>query len=131
MKKLRPRAASRSSRKKSKSPSVRMSSPDAAVVLCTVPNVEAAEKLAHTLVAEGLVACVNLVPQVRSVYRWEGRVCDEAEVLLVIKTRASAFKRVEARVKALHSYSVPEIIRLDVAAGHAPYLEWLVAATGG
>lgn len=100
--------------------------PGVAVVLVTAPDAEKAAALARTLVDEHLIACANLVPAVRSIYRWQGKVCDESEVLLVMKTRATAFEQVRARVQALHPYAVPEILRLDVAAGHEPYLDWVV-----
>lgn len=97
-----------------------------AVVLVTAPDEEKAAGLARTLVEEGLIACANLVPKMRSIYRWEGKVCDEPEVLLVMKTRAERFEVLRERVKALHPYSVPEVLRLDVDAGHQPYLDWVL-----
>jgi periplasmic divalent cation tolerance protein len=98
------------------------------VVLVTAPSEEAAASIGKTIVEEGLIACANLVPRVRSLYRWQGKLCDEAEVLVVMKTRRSEFERVRARVKALHPYEVPEVILVDVAQGHAPYLDWVLGA---
>lgn len=98
------------------------------VVLMTAPNEENAAAIARTLVEEGLIACANLVPQVRSIYRWEGAVCDEREVLVVMKTAAD-FEQLRARVVSLHPYSVPEVIKLEVGAGHTPYLEWVLSAS--
>lgn len=98
-----------------------------AVVLVTSPDEEKAAAIARTLVEEQLIACANLVPKVRSIYRWQGAVHDEAEVLLVMKTRAERFEALRERVKALHPYSVPEVLRLDVGAGHQPYLDWVLA----
>lgn len=98
------------------------------VVLVTAPSEEVAASLGKTLVEEGLIACANLVPRVRSLYRWQGKLCDEAEVLVVMKTRRSEFERLRARVQALHPYEVPEVLLLDVAQGHAPYLEWVLGA---
>ena len=95
------------------------------VVLVTAPTADVAAQLARTLVEEGLAACGNLVPGLRSIYRWEGRVQDESEVLLVLKTRAALFEPLRARVVALHPYQCPEVLRLDVAEGHAPYLRWI------
>lgn len=95
------------------------------VVLMTAPSQEKAAQLARALVDEKLAACVNLVPQVRSIYRWEGAVHDEAEVLLIAKTTADRFAALKARVLALHPYQVPEVIRLEVADGHGPYLDWV------
>lgn len=98
-----------------------------AVVLVTAPDEEKAAAIARTLVEEQLIACANLVPRVRSIYRWQGQVHDEAEVLMVMKTRAERFEALRARVQALHPYSVPEVLRLDVGAGHQPYLDWVLA----
>lgn len=98
------------------------------VLLCTAPSMEVAARLGRTLVEEKLVACANLVPGVRSIYAWKGAVCDEPEVLLLLKARTDAFEAVRARIVALHPYEVPEVIRLEVAAGHAPYLAWALGA---
>lgn len=103
---------------------------DIVVVLVTAPNLEKAAEIGRALVEEGLAACANLLPQLRSIYRWEGKLCDEPEVLLVLKTSASLFERLEARVVALHPYQVPEILQLPVEAGHAPYLDWVRASLG-
>jgi periplasmic divalent cation tolerance protein len=102
---------------------------DVCVVLVTAPSAEKAAELAHALVGEKLAACVNIVPQVRSIYRWEGAVQDEAEVLMVVKTTGDRFDALHQRVLALHPYSVPEVIKLDVAAGHLPYLDWVREST--
>ena len=99
------------------------------VVLVTAPNAEKAAELAHALVGEKLAACVNLVPQVRSIYRWEGAVEDAQEVLMVVKTTADRFDALHQRVLALHPYQVPEVIKLDVSAGHLPYLDWVRDST--
>ena len=97
-------------------------------MLVTAPSGAVAISLARTLVEEGLIACANLVPHVRSIYRWEGKVVDEEEVLMVMKTRASAFEALRARVSAIHPAEVPEVIQLDVSAGHQPYLDWVLGA---
>lgn len=98
------------------------------VLLTTLPGRDAAKKLAHLLVAERLAACVQLLP-IESVYRWEGAVQEEAEVLLLIKTRAALFEAAIARIKAEHSYSVPQIVGLPFSAGHQPYLDWIGEST--
>lgn len=98
---------------------------DALAVLVTAPDADTAARIARTLVEERLAACGNLVPGVRSIYRWEGAVHDEAEVLLVLKTTTGAVDRLRARVVELHPYSVPEVLALPVSAGHEPYLAWL------
>ncbi len=102
---------------------------DACVVLCTAPTVEAAERLARAVVEERLAACVNLVGPVRSIYRWNDAVCDEAEHLLVIKTAAACVPDLTARLVALHAYTCPEVVALPIASGHAPYLAWLLGET--
>lgn len=98
---------------------------DVIIILVTTGSESEAEKIAHTLVEERLVACVNILSPVRSIYRWEGKVQDDREWLLIIKTRASHFAAVEARVKALHSYQVPEVIALPVVDGSEKYLGWI------
>jgi periplasmic divalent cation tolerance protein len=100
------------------------------VLLVTAPDAETGARIARALVEEGLIACANLVPGIRSIYRWEGRVADEAEVLLVLKTRADRCAAVAARVKALHPYALPEVVALPVVDGSDAYLDWVVAASG-
>ena len=99
------------------------------VVFVTSGSEEEALKIAHALVEERLAACVNLVSPIRSIYRWEGKICDEKEWLLVIKTHMARFDDLEKRVKALHSYSVPEIIALPIITGSSSYLNWLEEMT--
>ena len=101
---------------------------DAVVVYVTAPSAEEARMLARVLVDERLAACVNLLP-VESVYRWEGKVEEAAEALLVIKTRRARLDALAARVRALHPYAVPEIIALPVVSGWPPYLQWIVDET--
>ena len=98
---------------------------DACVVLITAKNEEEAVALSNALVSEGLAACVNLVPYIRSIYRWKGTIEDTSEVLMMAKTTDERFEALKTRVVQLHSYEVPEVIRLEITAGHAPYLEWL------
>jgi periplasmic divalent cation tolerance protein len=99
------------------------------VVFVTLPDADLATDLAKTLVTEKLVACVNILPGLRSVYAWEGKVCDEKEILCVLKTRRALFAAVRERVTALHPYQVPEIIALPLVDGNAPYLAWLRGET--
>ena len=101
---------------------------DAIVVLVTAPSADKAAELARALVEERLAACGNVFPGLRSIYRWEGKLHDEPEALLILKTRASLFEALRERVVALHPYQVPEVLRLDVAGGHLPYLEWIRAS---
>ena len=95
------------------------------VVLLTAPDAATAERLARALVEERLAACVNLVPGVRSVYRWQGQVEDASEVLLVVKTRADRGAALALRVRELHPYALPEVLELAVSGGGAEYLDWV------
>ncbi|UCE81778.1 MAG: divalent-cation tolerance protein CutA [Deltaproteobacteria bacterium] len=94
------------------------------VIFVTAPEDEAPE-LARTLVDERLVACVNIVPGLRSIYWWQGQVEDEPEVLCIMKTRSHLFEALRDRVRELHSYEVEEIIALPMLAGNPPYLDWI------
>ena len=102
--------------------------PEALLVLTTCPDDAVAERLARDLVEAGLAACVSRVPGLRSTYRWQGRVEDEPEVLLLIKTVATRFQELEMRLKSLHPYEVPEIIAVPIAKGSLDYLSWLRTA---
>lgn len=97
------------------------------VVFSTFPSEDKAADIARTLVSEGLCACVNLVPPVRSIYRWQGQLCDERETLAIIKTTRERFDALRERLVALHPYEVPEVIALPVEAGHPPYLDWVAS----
>ncbi|MDH4023340.1 MAG: divalent-cation tolerance protein CutA, partial [Gammaproteobacteria bacterium] len=96
--------------------------PDALIVLCTCPDEATAAGIATALLAAGLAACVNCVSGIRSMYRWEGEIRDDTEVLLVIKTRAARYAALEATLRAQHPYDLPEIIALPVVAGSRDYL---------
>lgn len=100
------------------------------VVLVTTSDAEDASRIARALVDEKLCACVNVVGPIRSVFKWEGKVCDEAEALLVIKTRGALFDRLCGRIRELHSYDVPEVIALPIVAGNDAYLRWIDKETG-
>lgn len=95
------------------------------LVLSTVGSSEEAERLARSLVEQGLAACVNILPGVSSIYRWKGALEQASEVLLLIKTRAERFEAVREALVALHPYEVPEVLGVPIVAGHAPYLAWL------
>lgn len=99
------------------------------IVLCTSKPNEA-KKIASTLVKERLAACVNIVPSVNSVYRWKGKIVKNNEALMIIKTRSSAFGKLERRIESMHSYSVPEIIELKIKKGNKNYLRWISESTG-
>jgi len=99
------------------------------VVFVTCGSEEEAVKISNALVEERLAACVNLISPVRSIYRWEEKIWDEKEWLLIIKTQRKRFDELEKKVKSLHSYSVPEIIALPIIAGSSSYLDWLAEMT--
>lgn len=99
------------------------------VVLSTVPDEAKGREIARALVEARLAACVTVSAASRSVYRWEGKTCDEKEHILVIKTTGRLFKKLEAKLKAIHPYKVPEIIALPIVSGSASYLAWLDAET--
>ena len=102
---------------------------DAVLVLTTLPTPDAAAELAKTVVGEKLAACANIVPAVRSIYRWEGRIQDENEVLVLLKVSREGFARLKARILEVHPYEVPEVIALPVDQGHDAYLNWIVRET--
>jgi len=95
------------------------------LILCTCPDADCAENLANALIAEKLAACVNIVPGVRSVYQWQGQIETAQEHLLLIKSRQDRYPAIEAAVKKLHPYEVPEIIALDIERGSQDYLQWI------
>ncbi|MCE5311982.1 MAG: divalent-cation tolerance protein CutA [Nitrospiraceae bacterium] len=96
------------------------------IVFITAKDETEAALIAHSLVEERLAACVNIIKSVRSIYRWEGKVEDENETLLIAKTRRGLFDKLRKKVKTLHSYAVPEIIAAQIAEGSAEYLSWLM-----
>ena len=101
----------------------------AVVIFVTASSSAEAGKIGRTLVEEKLVACANIVPQVRSIYRWQGKICDEPEALMVLKTRSGQIQKIIKRVRSLHSYTVPEIIVLPISAGSKDYLRWIHEVT--
>ena len=98
---------------------------EAVVVLVTVPTPEAGADLARALVDEGLAACGNVLPGVRSIYRWAGEIHDDAEALVLLKTERRLVPALKDRLPALHPYQVPELLVLPVEDGLAPYLAWI------
>ena len=98
-------------------------------MLITTSTGDEAAKIGSALVDEHLAACVNIVPEVRSLFFWEGKTQDEQEILLICKSRLPLMDRLVARVKSLHSYTVPEVIALPIVAGSADYLDWVKDAT--
>mgnify|MGYP001799456041 CR=1 FL=1 len=91
----------------------------------TAGNTEEARKIARTLVGEKLAACVNIIENMNSFYEWKGEVHDDREVVMIAKTRVELFETLRARVEEIHSYDCPCIVALELAAGHAPFLEWI------
>jgi periplasmic divalent cation tolerance protein len=102
---------------------------DAVLVLTTLPDEGAAAALAKRIVEERLAACANVFPALRSIYRWQGKIEDQGEVLVLFKARREGFERLRSRIVALHPYQVPEVLAVPVEQGHAPYLEWLANET--
>jgi periplasmic divalent cation tolerance protein len=103
---------------------------DARIILTTAGSQEEAGKIAYALVERRLAACVNIVPRIESVYRWQGKVETAQEWLLLIKTQAGLFERVRDAIKELHSYELPECVMLEVSAGTEEYLDWIAENTG-
>ncbi len=103
---------------------------DAIVVYITSPNEEEAAKIARTVVEGRLAGCVNIVKGIRSIYSWQGKIENDSEVLMIIKTQRHLFEPLRMRVKELHSYTVPEIIAMPVIEGSEDYLRWLKEVTG-
>jgi periplasmic divalent cation tolerance protein len=101
---------------------------NACVVLTTAGSADEARKIAQALVERRLAACVNIVPQIQSIYQWQGKIETASEWLLVIKTVDSAFEGVRATIEALHSYEIPECIMLTVNEGDQEYLGWIEAS---
>src|ERR1700749_204349 len=103
---------------------------DFQIVLSTCGDRETAERIAHRLVEQRLAACVNILPGVQSVYRWQGGVESACEVLMVIKTNASHCDQVQSTIASLHSYDIPEFVVLSISGGSAAYLAWLNESLG-
>ena len=95
------------------------------VVLVTAANLDESQKIGRRLIEQKLAACVNIVENIKSIYWWQGKVDQSQEVLMVIKTKKSLFKKLMATVKSLHSYTVPEIIALPITDGNKDYLNWI------
>lgn len=104
---------------------------DAIVVFMTAANGEEAARLADMLVGAHLAACVQILPEMESVYRWQGKIERQPEILLLAKTTKAKFEELEREVRALHSYETPEIVAVPVVAGSASYLEWLGSVLSG
>jgi periplasmic divalent cation tolerance protein len=101
-------------------------------ILClvTIDDIGKAGEIARVLVEKKIVACVNIIPEIRSIYRWKGEVCDDKERLLIMKTREDLFPKLQSAVKELHPYEVPEIVALKIDQGLPEYLRWIDDCTG-
>jgi periplasmic divalent cation tolerance protein len=101
------------------------------LVLCTFPDADVAASVTRTLVEEKLVACGNIVPGVRSIYAWEGKVEDAAEVLVLFKTAGPCYAKLERRLLKLHPYDTPEIVALEAGAASKGYAAWVAGTVAG
>jgi periplasmic divalent cation tolerance protein len=108
-----------------------MSGDDPIIVFMTAPNGEEATRLADLVIGAHLAACVQILPEMESVYRWQGKIERQSEILLIAKTTAAKFADLEREVRALHSYDTPEIVAVPLVAGSAPYLKWLAETLNG
>lgn len=99
------------------------------VIYCTAPNEFTANLIATTLVDEKLVACVNIVPSITSVYKWENEVQTDKELLMIIKTQQCHFEKIEEKIKQLHEYSIPEIIAIPIIKSSEEYKNWIIKET--
>ena len=102
---------------------------ETSIVFVTAGSEEEAARIGRTLVEERLAACANIIPSIRSIYRWKGKICDEREVLIIFKTRTSKYESLQKRVKELHGYEVPEIVSFPLARGLPQYLDWVLEET--
>jgi periplasmic divalent cation tolerance protein len=100
------------------------------IILTTCPDKKMAKKIARALVSSRAAACVNIVPGVLSIYRWEGEVQEEPEVLLLVKTRAEQASRVQEIILENHGYEVPEVVVVPIVSGWEKYLDWLAQESG-
>lgn len=95
------------------------------VILCNTNSKDSAETIANYLVKEHLAACVNIIPQITSIYRWENKIQHDEEFLMIIKTKNDLFNKVKEKIAILHPYDIPEIVSLDITDGLAEYLKWI------
>eukprot|EP00049_Salpingoeca_infusionum_P026593 m.26579 g.26579 ORF g.26579 m.26579 type:complete len:110 (-) comp8846_c1_seq1:90-419(-) len=95
----------------------------------TVPSKQVGEEIARALLEQRLAACVNTIPGIQSMYLWEGKVCQDEEQLLMIKTQEHLFEKLKESIVSIHPYDVPEVIATSIVAGSTPYLDWIAAST--
>ena len=102
---------------------------DIIVIYCTVPNKKIAKDITKILMKHKLVACVSMVENVKSTFSWDGEICEEKEILLMIKTRRANYSKVKLVIEEIHTYSIPEIIALPIVDCSEDYLKWLIKET--
>lgn len=102
---------------------------DVLICFCSCPDIATAGRIAEALVEERLAACVNVLPGLQSVYRWQGQIQRDAEVLLLIKTTRARYPALQARLPQLHPYELPELLAVEAAAGLPAYLQWVAEST--
>lgn len=95
------------------------------VIYCTVPNKKEGKEIAKRLLEYKLVACVNIIEKVESVFSWDGEICEEKEALMIIKTRKDHFTKINHAIQKLHSYNVPEVIAMPIVQADETYLKWI------
>ena len=98
------------------------------LVFCTIDNIDVAKTISKHLVENNFAACSNIIPNITSIYRWEGKVCEDSEYLMIIKTKTSLFSCVKEEIQKLHPYDVPEIIAIPISDGSKAYLDWLTSS---
>lgn len=95
------------------------------IVLCTTENQKQAKVIGTQLVREELAACVNIIPKMNSIYRWEGKIMEDEEAVMLIKTQSSLFEKIKTRIIELHTYDLPEIVALNITNANKAYLNWI------
>ena len=95
------------------------------IILCTINDIDKAKEISKSLLEKHLIACSNIVQNITSLYHWEGKICEDKEYLMILKSRSDLFEEVKSHIADLHPYEVPEIISLEIADGSKSYLDWL------
>lgn len=95
------------------------------IILCNTNSKDSAETIATYLIKESLAACVNIIPKITSIYKWQNKIENDEEYLMLIKTKKELFDKVKEKIQILHPYEVPEIISIDISNGNSEYLKWL------
>lgn len=106
-----------------------MRTPTTRLVYVTCPDMNLATQLAETAIGEHLAACANVLPEMRSIYRWKGVIEHGQEVVVIFKTTSARARQLRERIRALHPYEIPCIVELPIVGGHAPFLNWVVTET--